>query len=192
VGSGVAIWPDYQDTIDTNLRNALVVVVLWSPLSVKSRWVRSEATVADRQGALVPVMIRACERPVAFELVQTADLTRWQGECDAPEWRHFMNDLHAKLATAAVKRHRCTPPLRWRRPSSRLSSGRRSRTAPMHRTSELPKSLSNGQFIDLARRRLDTRKRLLDRLPQWSKRAVRRSGRRRGHGHCDRLFDRLL
>jgi hypothetical protein len=177
---GLTVWwdpvlqagQDYQDTIDTNLRNALVVVVLWSPLSVKSRWVRSEATVADRQGALVPVMIRACERPLAFELVQTADLTRWHGERDAPEWRHFMNDLHAKLADRRGQAASPHPPAQIA--ASELEALFWSSIKDSTDASDLQSYLSrypNGQFVELARRRLDTRKGFLKPLPQWSKRA---------------------
>jgi TIR domain len=77
---GISVWwdpalhtgQDYQDVIENNLRDAAVVVVLWSPRSVKSRWVRSEATIGDRKGALVPVMVEPCDRPVAFEAERTA------------------------------------------------------------------------------------------------------------------------
>ena len=55
------------------MREAKAVVVLWSKKSVVSRWVRAEATLADRNRTLVPVMIEACERPIMFELTQTAE-----------------------------------------------------------------------------------------------------------------------
>ncbi|MEZ5972891.1 MAG: TIR domain-containing protein [Hyphomonadaceae bacterium] len=87
---------DYQETIDRNLREALVVVVLWSQKSAKSRWVRSEATVGDNFGALAPVKIEPCDLPTAFLLVQTADLTQWSGDRDDPAWREFVGDVVAK------------------------------------------------------------------------------------------------
>jgi hypothetical protein len=48
--------------------------------------VRSEATIADRNKTLVPVTIEPCDRPVMFELMQTADLTHWQGDPGDPAW----------------------------------------------------------------------------------------------------------
>lgn len=87
---------DYQEAIDRNLREALVVVVLWSQKSAKSRWVRSEATVGDNFGALAPVKIEPCDLPTAFLLVQTADLTQWTGDRDDPAWREFVGDVVAK------------------------------------------------------------------------------------------------
>lgn len=109
---GISVWwdpdlatgQDYQQVIDDNLRSALVVVVLWSKLSTRSRWVRSEATIGDRYGALAPVMIEACERPVAFELLQTADLSQWSGDIQAPAWREFLADVHDKLARRRQER----------------------------------------------------------------------------------------
>ena len=62
------------------LREAKAVVVLWSKHSVDSRWVRAEATQADRHGTLVPVMIEPCKRPIMFELTHTADLSHWKGD----------------------------------------------------------------------------------------------------------------
>ena len=44
------------------LKAAKAVVVLWSTTSVASRWVRTEATIADRKGTLAPVMI---DQPVS-------------------------------------------------------------------------------------------------------------------------------
>ncbi len=87
---------DYQEVIDRELRTALVVVVLWSKQSVKSRWVRSEATIGDRNGALAPAMVEPCDLPTAFVLVQTADLSTWTGDRNDPEWRAYTSDIAAK------------------------------------------------------------------------------------------------
>ncbi len=64
----------YDEVTEGALRGAKAVVVLWSKKSVVSRWVRAEATLADRNRTLVPAMIESCERPIMFELTQTADL----------------------------------------------------------------------------------------------------------------------
>lgn len=103
-GEGFDVWwdpalragEDYQATIDQNLREALVVVVLWSARSTKSRWVRSEATVGDNFGALAPVKIEPCDLPTAFVLVQTADLSHWSGNSSDAAWREFVGDIESK------------------------------------------------------------------------------------------------
>jgi TolB-like protein len=98
---GFSVWWDatlrsgeaYDQVTEDALHGAKAVVVLWSPRSVGSRWVRAEATVADQNKTLTPVMIEACRRPVMFELTQTADLSHWTGEADNPAWRAFLADL---------------------------------------------------------------------------------------------------
>ena len=72
--------------------------MLWSKRSVASRWVRAEATLGDRNGTLLPAMIEDCERPVMFELTQTADLSHWQGEADDPAWLAFVEDVRRRVA----------------------------------------------------------------------------------------------
>ncbi|MEP7311181.1 MAG: tetratricopeptide repeat protein, partial [Pseudomonadota bacterium] len=57
------------------------------------RWVRAEATLADRNGTLVPVMIGPCERPIMFELTHTIDLAHWQGAVDDRGWLAFLADV---------------------------------------------------------------------------------------------------
>jgi TolB-like protein len=75
------------------LREAKVVVVLWSKRSVTSRWVRAEAALAERKKTLLPAMIEPCERPIMFELVQTAELSHWRGDDLDPAWQKFVGDV---------------------------------------------------------------------------------------------------
>ncbi len=98
---GLNVWWDtalrsgeaYDEVTEAALRGAKAVVVLWSPRSVVSRWVRAEATIADRCKTLVPVMIEACERPIMFELTQTAELSHWTGEAGDRAWLAFLGDV---------------------------------------------------------------------------------------------------
>jgi TolB-like protein len=98
---GLSVWWDqslrsgeaYDKVTEAALREAGAVVVLWSRTSVDSRWVRAEATTADRRGTLMPVMIEPCERPIMFELTHTADLSHWKGETNDPAWRSFLTDV---------------------------------------------------------------------------------------------------
>ena len=98
---GFSVWWDaslhsgetFDEVIEQRLRDAKAVVVLWSPRSVASRWVRAEATLADRRNKLVPAIIEACDRPIVFELTHTAELAGWQGDRSNVEWRSFVDDL---------------------------------------------------------------------------------------------------
>jgi TolB-like protein len=100
---GLDVWWDatlrsgetYDEVTEAALRGAKAVVVLWSPRSVASRWVRTEATIADRNCTLVPAMIEPCERPIMFELTQTVDLSHWRGDKNDAAWRTFLADVYA-------------------------------------------------------------------------------------------------
>ncbi|WFL77519.1 TIR domain-containing protein [Altererythrobacter arenosus] len=98
---GFAVWWDaaihsgetFDEVIERQLRAAKAAVVLWSPRSVTSRWVRAEATLADRRNILVPVIIEACDLPILFELTHTIDLSTWQGDRDDPVWQRLVEDI---------------------------------------------------------------------------------------------------
>jgi hypothetical protein len=83
----------FDEVIEQRLRDAKAVVVLWSPRSVASRWVRAEATQADRRNKLVPAIIEDCDRPIVFELTHTAELSGWEGDRSDVRWRTFVDDL---------------------------------------------------------------------------------------------------
>ena len=87
----------YDEVTEKALRDALAVVVLWSERAVASRWVRAEATLADRAGTIMPVMIEPCERPIMFELIQTPDLSQWRGNVADPAWLGFVADVRRKV-----------------------------------------------------------------------------------------------
>jgi hypothetical protein len=101
VHEGFTVWWDaslhsgetFDEVIEQNLRDAKAVVVLWSPRSVASRWVRAEATQADRRNKLAPAIIEQCDRPIIFELTHAAELAGWAGDTSDVRWRIFMEDL---------------------------------------------------------------------------------------------------
>jgi TolB-like protein len=98
---GFSVWWDaalipgeiFDQVIEKALNEASAVVVLWSRKSVASRWVRAEATQANENGTLIPVMIEPCKRPIIFELTHTADLSHWTGEPNDPTWQSFVAGL---------------------------------------------------------------------------------------------------
>jgi hypothetical protein len=98
---GFSVWWDavlrsgqtFDEVIEKELRAAKAAVVLWSPRSVTSRWVRAEATLADRGNKLVPVIIERCDLPIIFELTHAADLSKWSGDTSDPAWQTLVSDL---------------------------------------------------------------------------------------------------
>ena len=109
---GLNVWWDaalrsgeaYDEVTEAALRGAKAVVVLWSPRSVVSRWVRAEATIADRCKTLVPVTIEPCERPIMFELTQTAELSHWTGDAGDRAWQAFLGDVRRFVGRDPVVR----------------------------------------------------------------------------------------
>ena len=107
---GFSVWWDqtlrsgeaYDEVTEAALKSAKAVVVLWSPRSVVSRWVRAEATIADRNKTLVPVMIEPCERPIMFELTQTAELGHWTGDAGDRAWQGFLGDVRGFVGREAA------------------------------------------------------------------------------------------
>jgi TolB-like protein/Tfp pilus assembly protein PilF len=102
---GFSVWWDatlrsgeaYDQVTEEALRTAKAVVVLWSKKSAVSRWVRAEATLADRNRTLVPARIEACDLPIMFELTQTAELSHWRGEPDDKLWLAFLGDVRRRV-----------------------------------------------------------------------------------------------
>lgn len=102
---GFSVWWDkvlragqtYDEVTESMLRDSDVVVVLWSQTSVKSKWVRAEATLGQRSSELVPAMIEEADRPIMFELTQTADLIGWEGDRNEPRWGDFVTDIKRSL-----------------------------------------------------------------------------------------------
>lgn len=105
---GLSVWWDtilkpgetYDEVTERNLRDARTVVVLWTRRSVQSKWVRAEATLGSRKSALMPVMLEECDRPLMFELIQTADLSHWHGDRQDPAWREFIESVRFRVSEA--------------------------------------------------------------------------------------------
>jgi adenylate cyclase len=110
--TGFSVWWDdalrsgeaFDESIERALREAKAVVVLWSTSSVMSRWVRAEATQADRNRTLVPVMIEPCQRPIIFELTHTADLSHWRGDTRDKGWQGLVADVRRLIESQAAPR----------------------------------------------------------------------------------------
>jgi len=116
--AGFDVWWDiairsgesFDTVIEAAIKSSKAVVVLWSPSSVASRWVRSEATLADRNNLLLPVMIQNCERPIMFELTQTSDLSQWHGDVNDKLWTAFVGEVKDFIARGTKGAARDTRP----------------------------------------------------------------------------------
>src|SRR5947208_13514977 len=90
--AGLEVWWDedipasapWEATIERALADARAVIVCWSPDSVASENVRSEARVAREDGRLIQVFVKPCAPPLFFGERQGIDLSSWRGKVDDP------------------------------------------------------------------------------------------------------------
>jgi hypothetical protein len=84
-GRGLRIWWDdqlqiaraYDEQLERQIETAGAVLALWSEHSVKSQWVRAEASVALDRGVLLPVFIDRVDPPLLFRQIQGHFITGW-------------------------------------------------------------------------------------------------------------------
>jgi TIR domain-containing protein/PDZ domain-containing protein len=74
----VPLGQSFDNVIEDAIAAARCVIVLWSRSSVTSEWVRSEAAEGKRRGILVPVFLEPVDAPLAFRLLNGANLSDWQ------------------------------------------------------------------------------------------------------------------
>ena len=98
---GLNVWWDskimpgtpFDDSIDNALQTAKCVVVLWSKSSVKSHWVKTEASEGLRKKVLIPVEIEEVVLPLAFRRIQTARLHNWNGSTQELEFKKLLASI---------------------------------------------------------------------------------------------------
>jgi adenylate cyclase len=84
--AGQSVWWDrhvhgganFSNVIDRELKDAQVVMVLWSPTSIASAWVQDEAAEGRDSGRLVPASLDSTKPPLGFRQFQCVDLTGWE------------------------------------------------------------------------------------------------------------------
>src|SRR5262249_28586242 len=114
--------------LEREIGAAATVLVLWTPRSIASEWVRTEAHYGHDRGKLVSVIMENCSVPIAFLLRQKVNLTQWRGDRDDRNWRKLLTwvaDLSAtKLGNANIPQALgAAQPNRFREVIGRLPSG---------------------------------------------------------------------
>lgn len=160
---GFSVWWDkvlragqtYDEVTEGMLRDADVVIVLWSAVSVKSKWVRAEATLGQRTSVLVPAMIEEAERPIMFELTQSADLIGWDGNRSDPRWTEFVADVRRAAEQSAPPPE--TAPAPGQAPDLTMELTFWTSIKDSHDSADFEaylKRYPDGHYADLARNRL--------------------------------------
>jgi TIR domain/PDZ domain len=131
---GWSVWWDrkiplgqtFDKVIEDAISAARCMIVLWSQASVRSEWVRSEASEGKRRGILVPVLLDAVDAPLAFRLLNGADLSGWQPGTPHAELDRLSERITEILAQGAERekapgpgyereQSRIEPEQQWRR-----------------------------------------------------------------------------
>ena len=100
---GWSIWWDlnliagerFNEVIERALMDAKCVVVLWSPRSIRSTFVRDEAYLALQLKSILPVIIEPVEIPFRFKNIHTLDITAWRRECRLDLLDNLVRDVRA-------------------------------------------------------------------------------------------------
>lgn len=109
IADGLSVWWDhdllggdqFRKEISETIAAAKIVIVIWSENSVRSPFVKDEASRANERGVLLPVAIGDVEPPVGFGELQTIRFKRW-AETTA-EWETLVRTVQARLkASGAV------------------------------------------------------------------------------------------
>ncbi len=103
---GWSVWWDpeiaagqlFDDQIETQLAAARAVLVVWTPTSVASRWVRGEAREAADRGILVPVRFDDARMPMDVRALHTTDLDKWAEDPASPPFQEVLRALGAMMA----------------------------------------------------------------------------------------------
>ena len=101
-GRGIRAGQDIEVVIEEEIGKARCMIVLWSAISIRRRWVRDEAREGDKRGILVPAKIEHVEQPLGFRSMSAADLTGWKGESAAPDFRRLCADIEALIGAPAT------------------------------------------------------------------------------------------
>ena len=91
---GWSVWWDreippgksFDDVIEEALSAAKCVIVVWSNESVKSEWVKAEASEAFKRRILVPILADEARIPLEFRRLQAARLIDWDTLRVNPDW----------------------------------------------------------------------------------------------------------
>ncbi len=105
---GWSVWWDrtiqpgksFSAVLEEALETARCVVVLWSPNSVASDWVQTEAAEGKRREILVPALIEEAELPLEFKRIQAANLLGWPEPSPDLEFDQCLQAIRAVLSNA--------------------------------------------------------------------------------------------
>jgi adenylate cyclase len=116
---GFSVWWDpeivggqeFDALIARELESAKAAIVVWTPASVSSRWVRGEARFAADRQVLTPIQIDAPSLPLDFRAIHTIDFDGWNDDCQSRPFQDLTRALGGLCRpTSAASALRPKPP----------------------------------------------------------------------------------
>ena len=83
----------FDREIEAAVKGAKAVVVLWSPASVESEWVREEAGVGKSRDVLAAIRITPCDLPFGFGTTHVEDIHEAEFADDHPAWLKILDRI---------------------------------------------------------------------------------------------------
>lgn len=101
VAHGLKVWWDiellpgdkFADEISAIIKKSRATIVLWSENSVKSDFVKAEASLALKNTHLIPLRLDQCDLPLPFGEIHTLDISKWKGELDSNEVLNILQSI---------------------------------------------------------------------------------------------------
>lgn len=109
---------EFDRLIAAELKAAAAVLVVWTPDSVTSRWVRGEAREGADRGILVPVRFEAASLPIDVRALHTIDLDDWGEDPRSPQAQEVL-----RAVGVIIKRDRAPNPVGARSDRAASDSG---------------------------------------------------------------------
>src|ERR1700683_3445734 len=89
---------EFDRQIALELKAATAVLVVWTPHSVESRWVRGEAREGAERGILVPIRFERADLPIDVRALHTTDFDHWGEDSRSRQAQEVMRALGAMIA----------------------------------------------------------------------------------------------
>lgn len=100
----IAPGQEFDRQIDAELKVAAAVLVVWTPESVESRWVRGEARDAAERGVMVPVRFDGAILPIDVRAFHTIDLDDAARDARSPQVQELLHALGTLVARSGASR----------------------------------------------------------------------------------------
>ncbi len=116
IARGYSVWWDiellpgdkFADEINIVLKDSKLIIVLWTPESIRSNWVKSEATIGLKNNTLLPVYLRETEIPVPFNTLHSLDLKSWFLDQDKASLNTLADAVERKIGPSKKISERIT------------------------------------------------------------------------------------